>query len=119
MNEVYEALQDKEKMKQMVSRLRSLEGLGFPRAPSLRPRRLRPLRHSNPAWRRRDNIAMSWIFGTTSLDLQDIVRTPDATAREVWLALETQLLGNTKTRALQLDIELRMLEHPWASIAGR
>jgi hypothetical protein len=47
----------------------------------------------DPTWRRRDSIAMSWILGTISL-LQDIVRTPDPTARMMWLALETQFLGN-------------------------
>jgi hypothetical protein len=35
-----------------------------------------PARARDPAWRRRDNIVMSWISGTISLDLQDIVRTP-------------------------------------------
>jgi hypothetical protein len=53
---------------------------------------------------------MSWIFGTISLDLQDIVRTLDPTARVMWLSLETQFLGNAQTRALQLDAELRTLE---------
>jgi hypothetical protein len=53
---------------------------------------------------------MSWISGTISLDLQDIVHTPDPIARVMWLSLETQFLGNAQTRALQLDTELRMLE---------
>jgi hypothetical protein len=47
---------------------------------------------------------------TISLDLQDIVRTLGDTARVIWLALETQFLGNAHTRALQLDAELRTLE---------
>jgi hypothetical protein len=54
----------------------------------------------DPVWRRRDCIVMSWISGTISLDLQDIVRTPDPTARVMWLSLETQFLGNAQTRAL-------------------
>jgi hypothetical protein len=33
-------------------------------------------------WMSHDSIAISWIFGTISLDLQDIVRTPDGTAHE-------------------------------------
>jgi hypothetical protein len=53
---------------------------------------------------------MSWISGTISLDLQDIVRTPDPTARVMWFSLETRFLGNAQTRALQLDAELRTLE---------
>jgi hypothetical protein len=59
-----------------------------------------PARARDPVWRRRDCIVMSWISGTISLDLQDIVRTPDPTARVMWLSLETQFLGNAQTRAL-------------------
>jgi hypothetical protein len=40
-----------------------------------------------PSWLRLDSIVLSWILGTISLDLHDLVRTsPDA--RRVWLALE-------------------------------
>ena len=39
-------------------------------------------------WLRLDSVALSWIFGTISLDLQDIVRTHGDTARQAWLALE-------------------------------
>ena len=39
---------------------------------------------------RLDSVAMSWIFGTISLDLQDIVRTHGGTARQAWVALEGQ-----------------------------
>jgi hypothetical protein len=48
-----------------------------------------PARARDPAWRRHDCIVMSWISRTISLDLQDIVRTPDPTARVMWLSLET------------------------------
>ena len=33
------------------------------------------------AWLRLDSVAMSWIFGTISLDLQDLVRTHGGTTR--------------------------------------
>jgi hypothetical protein len=59
---------------------------------------------------------MSWISGTISLDLQDIVRTQDPTAHGVWLSLETQFLRNAQTRALQLDAELRTLEQGAMSV---
>ena len=39
-------------------------------------------------WLRLDSVVMSWIFGTISLDLQDIVRIHGGTARQAWLALE-------------------------------
>ena len=61
----------------------------------------------DPAWQRLDSVALSWIFGTLSLDLQDIVRALGGTAREAWLALEGQFLGNAETRALQLDAAFR------------
>jgi hypothetical protein len=38
---------------------------------------------------------MSWIFGTISLDLHDVMRTPGGTTRDAWLALESQFLDNT------------------------
>jgi hypothetical protein len=60
---------------------------------------------------------MSWISGTISLDLQDIVRTPDPTARVMWLSFETQFLENAQTRALQLDAELRTLEQGDLSVS--
>jgi len=59
------------------------------------------------AWLRLDSVAMSWIFGTISLDLQDLVRTHGGTARQAWVALEGQFLGNAEYRALQLDATFR------------
>ena len=53
---------------------------------------------------------MSWIFGTISLDLQDIVKTHGGTARQAWLAFEVQFLGNAEFRALQFDSTLRTFE---------
>ena len=46
---------------------------------------------------------MSWIFETISLDIQDLVRTHGGTARQAWVTLEGQFLGNAEFRALQLD----------------
>ena len=47
-----------------------------------------PIEARDVAWLRLDNVAMSWIFGTISLDLQDLVRTHGGTARQAWVALE-------------------------------
>jgi hypothetical protein len=76
-----------------------------------------PARARDPAWRHRDCIIMSWISGTISLDLQDIVRAPDPTARVMWLSVETQFLGNAQKRTLQLDAELRTLEQGDLSVS--
>ena len=61
-----------------------------------------------PSWLRLDSIVLSWILGTISLDLHDLVRsTPESTARRAWLALEGQFLGNAEARALRLDASFR------------
>ena len=39
---------------------------------------------------RLDSVAMSWIFGTISLDFQDLVRTHGGTARQAWVVFEGQ-----------------------------
>ena len=39
-----------------------------------------PIEAQDVAWLRLDSVAISWIFGTISLDLQDLVRTHDGTA---------------------------------------
>jgi hypothetical protein len=54
-----------------------------------------------------DCVVKSWISGTISSDLAKAVMGRDATARDVWLALEDQFLGNQETRALHLDAKFR------------
>jgi hypothetical protein len=46
------------------------------------------------AWDRMDSVVKSWIWGTISPDLQDVVRQRGHTARDAWLALENHFLGN-------------------------
>jgi hypothetical protein len=52
--------------------------------------------HTYPDWEHMDCVVMTWLLGTTSPDLEEIVRDDHATAtaRSVWLALEQQFLGN-------------------------
>ena len=47
-----------------------------------------PIAARDVTWLRLDSVAMSWIFGTISLDLQDLVRTHGGTARQAWVMLE-------------------------------
>jgi hypothetical protein len=62
-------------------------------------------------WLRLDSIVLSWIIGMISLDLHNLVRnTPDA--RQTWLALEGQFLGNAEARALRLDVSF------WTFVQG-
>ena len=60
-----------------------------------------------PSWLRMDCLVLSWLFGTISAELHEIVYSPASTARHVWLALEQQFIGNKETRALYLDAEFR------------
>ena len=69
-----------------------------------------PIEARDAVWLRLDSVAMSWIFGTFSLDLQDLVRTHGGTARQACVALEGQFLGNAEYGALQLDATFRTFE---------
>jgi hypothetical protein len=54
-------------------------------------------------WARLNNIMVTWILGTLSPELHEIVWEPTNTARWAWLAIEAQFLGN-ESRVLQLDV---------------
>jgi hypothetical protein len=56
-----------------------------------------------PDWCRMDCVIKSWISGTISADLAEAVMARDSTARDIWLALEEQFLGNQETRTLHVD----------------
>ena len=62
-----------------------------------------------PDWTRMDCVVKSWIAGTISTDLAEMVIDRVATARTVWCALEDQFLGNRETRALHLDVQFHNL----------
>jgi hypothetical protein len=54
-------------------------------------------------WARLDSIMVTWILGTLSPELHEIIREPMETARQAWLTIEAQFLGNSNSRVLQLD----------------
>jgi hypothetical protein len=58
-------------------------------------------------WARLDNIVVTWILGTLSPELHEIVREPTETARQAWLTIEAQFLGNSESCVLQLDARFR------------
>jgi hypothetical protein len=55
-----------------------------------------------PAWDRIDMLVKSWIFGTISLELQDVTPQCGLTARAAWLALENCFISNRETCALHI-----------------
>ena len=63
-------------------------------------------------WHRLDCVVVSWLLGTVSPNLLEIVMTSSdinhqPTSRAVWLLLEDVFLGNKEARALLLDTEFR------------
>jgi hypothetical protein len=60
-------------------------------------------------WLLMDKVVLSWIHGTLTAELQDIVRVPNATAHRVWGALEAQFLDHCQTRILYLETAFRQL----------
>jgi hypothetical protein len=62
---------------------------------------------SVPTWDQMDSVIKSWIWGTISPDLQDVVRQCGHMAHDAWLALENHFLSNCETRALHIDATFR------------
>jgi hypothetical protein len=61
---------------------------------------------SSVYWARLDSIVVTWILSTLSPELHEIIREPMETARQTWLTIEAQFLGNNESRVLQLDSRL-------------
>ena len=60
------------------------------------------------SWCLMDSVVLSWLHGTITVELQDIIRDQADTARQAWLALEDQFLGNRDARALHLDAQFHL-----------
>jgi hypothetical protein len=52
-----------------------------------------------------DNIVLSWVLGSLSIGLQATVHEHGGTARQVWLAIKDQFLGNHEAHTLYLDMQ--------------
>jgi hypothetical protein len=50
-----------------------------------------------------DNMVLSCLLGTITVDLKEITRNHDHTADQLWVALEEQFLDNREAHALHLD----------------
>jgi hypothetical protein len=62
----------------------------------------------SPSWVQMDSVVISWLHGTITVELQDIMRDQSDTARKAWLALEDHFLGNREARALHLDVQFHL-----------
>jgi hypothetical protein len=56
---------------------------------------------------RQDSIMVTWILGTLSCELHEIVPEPTETTHQARLTIEAQFLGNSESHVLQLDTRFR------------
>lgn len=61
----------------------------------------------SPDWTRMDCVLKSWILGTLADDLAEEFSSQGSTAREAWLTVESQILGNREARTIQLETKFR------------
>jgi hypothetical protein len=54
-----------------------------------------------------DCVVKAWILDSLTDDLAEIISSQGTTARDAWLAVESQFLGNRETRAIQLEMKFR------------
>ena len=64
-----------------------------------------------------DCVVKSWILGSLTDDLTEIVSSQGGTARDTWLAVESQFLENREMRAIQLETRFRNFVQGDLSIA--
>ena len=70
----------------------------------------------SPAWSLMDTVVLSWLHGTITVELQDIIRDQADTGRHAWLALEEQFLGNRDAWALHLDAQFHQFSQEDLSV---
>jgi hypothetical protein len=66
---------------------------------------------------RLDRIVVTWILGTHSPELHEIIREPTGTARQVWLMIEAQFLGKSASHILHLDARFRAFKQVGLSVS--
>ena len=50
-----------------------------------------------------DCVVKSWILSTLVDDLAEVIASQGSSARDAWLTVESQFLGNKEARAIQLE----------------
>ncbi|XBI13682.1 hypothetical protein VPH35_140390 [Triticum aestivum] len=62
-----------------------------------------------PDWTRDDYVVRSWLYGSISDEILDIIMAEDQTAQEAWMLITNLFLDNQMTRAVYLEAEFRGL----------
>jgi hypothetical protein len=68
-------------------------------------------------WVRLDNIVVTWILGTLSPELHEIIQELTETACQTWLTLKAQFLDIHELRVLQLDARFHIFKQGDLSIS--
>jgi hypothetical protein len=55
-------------------------------------------------WARLDSIVMTWILGTLSSELHEIIQEPSETARQVWLVIVTPRVIKILIKFLKMQL---------------
>jgi hypothetical protein len=77
-----------------------------------------PVSDRTPNWTREDYIVRSWLYGSISEEILDIIMAEDQTAPEAWSLITNLFLDNQMTRAIYLEAEFRGLVQGDLSITG-
>ena len=64
---------------------------------------------TTPEWVKVDKVVKTWIYMTLSQNLANTVIKLNASARQLWLTIETRFRSNKDSRIMQLDTEIRSL----------
>lgn len=67
-------------------------------------------------WLRMDSIVKSWLYGTLSVSLLNMIFKRQATAFEVWESLEKVFRDNKASKVIQLDRELQNISIGTSSV---
>jgi hypothetical protein len=68
-----------------------------------------PAAARNPEWCRQDFVVRSWLYGSISEDVLDIIMAADQTAFEAYTLIRNLFLDNQLTRAVYLEAEFRAI----------
>ncbi|XP_073357472.1 uncharacterized protein [Aegilops tauschii subsp. strangulata] len=71
-----------------------------------------------PDWTREDYIVRSWLYGSISDEILDIIMAEDQTAQEAWTLISNLFLDYQLTRAVYLEAEFRGLAQGDLSITA-
>jgi hypothetical protein len=77
-----------------------------------------PAGDRTPDWIREDYIVRSWLYGSISEEILDIIMAEDQTAQEAWSLITNLFLDNQMTRAVYLEAEFHGLVQGDLSITG-